>query len=114
MGKSDIGLSRIKKGGGIVAEFYTRVNGDEGTYQITFTTYDKNQYEAVQELCREFIGHKKPVYPTWAEWLTERGILISPVPIIDLPYLAYSAGPVSCNHIPAKIAEKLGIEPKEG
>ena len=96
-----------------MAEFYTRVNGVEGTYQITFTTYDEKQYKEVENLCREFIDHKhpEPVYPTWRDYLHSIGVL----------YNKHTAGgDVTEIHwgnmmtpIPADIAEKLGIEPKE-
>ena len=47
--------------------------------------------------------HPEPVYPTWREWLSEQGVL--------------SAGGLwekAFEPIPADIAEKLGIQPKEG
>ena len=51
-------------------------------------------------------AHPEPVYPTWYEWLKEQGIL-------------YQADPATINDkgnepIPADIAKKLGIKPKEG
>lgn len=44
--------------------------------------------------------HPKPVYPTWYEFLTKRY------------HKAWEA--VGCDSIPADIAEKLWIEPREG
>lgn len=44
--------------------------------------------------------HPEPVYPTWYEFLVERY------------HKAWEA--IGCDSIPADIAEKLGIEPKEG
>ena len=51
--------------------------------------------------------HPEPVYPTWAEWLKIQGIIG-----IDnsRPYVSQRA----YDNIPADIAQKLGIEPKEG
>lgn len=55
----------------------------------------------VREVQRWAANHPEPVYPTWGEWLQKlynntnyAGIFITP--------------------IPADIAQKLGIEPKEG
>lgn len=44
--------------------------------------------------------HQEPVYPTWVEWLVER--------------FGYDLREIMYNPIPTSIAEKLGIEPKEG
>ena len=44
--------------------------------------------------------HKEPVYPTWGTWLSEKYDY-------DLREIMYTP-------IPADIAQKLGIEPKEG
>ena len=44
--------------------------------------------------------HPEPVYPTWREYIEDyTGIMM--IDVID-------------DHIPADIAQKLGIEPKEG
>lgn len=61
--------------------------------------------------------HSEPVYPTWAEYLKTHGFpggisipldceLRGCPPIERFVWLAE-------NHIPADIAEKLGVEPKE-
>ena len=44
--------------------------------------------------------HPEPVYPTWYEFLTSRY------------HKAWEA--IGCDSIPAGIAEKLGLQPKEG
>lgn len=66
--------------------------------------------------------HPEPKYPTWVEWLELNGIVTEPrdeaiqevlqslfpeLPNRLLTFRAYRA-------IPADIAQKLGIEPKEG
>lgn len=48
--------------------------------------------------------HPEPVYPTWVEWLREIGIVPSEQKCFHDWLLA---------SIPADIAQKLGIEPKE-
>lgn len=46
--------------------------------------------------------HPEPMYPTWAEWLNEQGI-----------FSASGMWDKAFKPIPADIAEKLGIQPKE-
>lgn len=64
-------------------------------------------------------GHPEPVYPTWAKYLEQFGF--TPGALM----LSKECFDVDCEakmrniwlmttHIPADIAEKLGIEPKEG
>jgi len=49
--------------------------------------------------------HPEPVYPTWEEWLSDK---------YNLAYNDDFRLAMSREYIPADIAEKLGIEPKEG
>lgn len=55
--------------------------------------------------------HPEPVYPTWMEWLTDVGAIPKAIswdePLVEAVYDAIQ------NYIPADIAQKLGIEPKE-
>jgi hypothetical protein len=44
--------------------------------------------------------HPKPVYPTWGTWLAEK--------------FGYDLREIMYEPVPADIAQKLGIEPKEG
>jgi len=61
--------------------------------------------------------HPEPVYPMWCEWLADKGV----VDVARMP-VDYSGGIVTeikpsgkmYEPIPADIAQKLGIEPKEG
>ena len=61
-------------------------------------------------------GHPAKVYPMWCEWLADKGV----VDVARMP-VDYSGGIITeikpsgkmYAHIPADIAEKLGIEPKE-
>ena len=41
--------------------FYTKERNDNGEYEITFYTENRQDFEKVQDLCRELIGHGKPV-----------------------------------------------------
>lgn len=73
--------------------------------------------------------HPEPVYPTWGQWLEQQGICFSRltnysrVAGISIPQVfdyqidgktAFICGDKVNEPIPADIAEKLGIEPKEG
>ena len=52
--------------------------------------------------------HPEPVYPTWIDWLADMGLIIK-----TADHYAFSFTN-ACDFIPADIAQKLGIEPKEG
>lgn len=70
--------------------------------------------------------HPEPVYPTWEEWLTDMGVFeplssnpnmiqknVGQVQLNGIPVYAMPTTKVFVP-IPADIAEKLGIQPKEG
>ena len=61
--------------------------------------------------------HPEPVYPTWAEWLAENGVF-GPFKDIKTDFseieILYKMRDMMFKPIPADIAEKLGIQPKEG
>ncbi len=52
--------------------------------------------------------HPKQVFPTWMEWLAAN------VPGVDADSIYEAVRVLNRTHIPADIAEKLEIEPKEG
>ena len=73
--------------------------------------------------------HPEPVYPTWGEWLEQQGICFSRltnysrVDGVSIPKVfnyqiegktAFICGDKVNEPISADIAQKLGIEPKEG
>ena len=73
--------------------------------------------------------HPEPVYPTWGEWLESEGICFSRLTNYEkvhgftIPKVfeyqidgktAFICGDRVNSPIPADIAQKLGIEPKEG
>lgn len=60
--------------------------------------------------------HPEPKYPTWAEYLNSIGVTISdrPFPAPNIPVYVYQAGAKMFAPIPADIAQKLGMQPKEG
>ena len=62
--------------------------------------------------------HPEPVYPTWREWLIKMGLIDFKPDLRSHPSLTNSL--IECLNakasepIPADIAEKLGLQPKEG
>ena len=80
----------------------------EDNCHVDYSDVEKNVMEWAAE-------HPEPVYPTWFEWLEAQKVVVAAKSegteiIYDtvLPTLNMFAP------IPADIAEKLGIEPKEG
>ena len=70
--------------------------------------------EIIMEWAAEF---PEPVYQTWAEWLAEKGAF-GPFKDIKTDFteieILCKMRDMMFQPIPADIAEKLGIEPKEG
>ena len=59
--------------------------------------------------------HPEPVYPTWGEWFVSRGMLPEKWDNLTSAYMNVGCVPnLIHSPIPADIAQKLGIEPKEG
>lgn len=56
-------------------------------------------------------AHPEPVYPTWGEWLMQFDVMGRTYQDMPNPYFATEK---AASPIPADIAQKLGIEPKEG
>ena len=54
--------------------------------------------------------HPEPVYPTWGEWLMQFDVMGRTCQDMPNPYFANDK---AASPIPADIAQKLGIEPKE-
>ena len=76
---------------------------------------DDNIANIEKEVMAWAAEHPEPVYPTWAEWLNSIGVIISdrPFPTLNIPVCVYQAGRKMVEPIPANIAEKLEIMPKE-
>ena len=83
-----------------VADF--REHGCGAVFEMEDST-DWERYEgAIREWAAE---HQEPVYPTWAEYLTAIGVYPKGWELYQTPLI---------QQIPADIAQKLEIEPKEG
>ena len=72
---------------------------------------EKPDYAEVERVVMAWSAeHPEPVYPTWLEWLKDVGLIIVSPSGSSCAFDFTSAS----DHIPADIAEKLGLEPKEG
>ena len=75
-----------------------------------------------QDIMQWAAEHPEPVYPTWHEWLKEQNILAveytpraSSTTGASTSYIQrVSTRPAFYRPIPADIAQKLGLKPKEG
>lgn len=68
--------------------------------------YSKTGAKDLEHIIMQWAAeHSEPVYPTWEEWLSDK---------YNLAYNDDFRLAMSREPIPADIAEKLGIKPKEG
>ena len=73
---------------------------------------DKADWEEVEDVIETWAAeHSEPVYPTWWGWLASIGAVTRKV-TPDAASTLIDTGVL--DPIPADLAEKLGIEPKEG
>ena len=72
---------------------------------------DDNGANIENEVMSWAAEHPEPVYPTWGEWLMQLGVMGRTHQEMPNPYFAAAK---AISPIPADIAQKLGIEPKEG
>ena len=69
--------------------------------------------ETIERLVMEWAAeHPVPVYPTWGEWLSTMGLTFCAK--YNGVKVYFQRDNKIAEHIPAVIAEKLGIAPKEG
>ena len=55
----------------------------------------------------------EPVYPRWCDWLAEQGVLVCDNSFPNMRYWYAMNTEKMEQPIPADIAQKLGLEPKE-
>lgn len=71
-----------------------------------------NPQRAEEIIMRWAAEHPEPVYPTWMAWLINVGAIPKSIrwdePLVEAVYDAIQ------KHIPADLAQELGIKPKEG
>lgn len=81
------------------------INGSCNSYAKDNAQYAEQIEKHIMAWAAE---HPEPVYPTWGEWLQEIGVA-------EVGSGMLSIHPATAEQpIPADIAQKLGIEPKEG
>lgn len=92
----------------------------EGAYEAC-SAYETDVVK-MEELVMDWAAeHREPVYPTWEEWLLDNGVFEPDNVLINGKCRFYMEGKPVLNiptkkiydRIPADIAEKLGLEPKE-
>lgn len=84
------------------------INGSCNSYAKDNAQYAEQIEKHIMSWAAE---HPEPVYPSWYAWLANMGV----VPIELPPDQAVMVTDIGLlKKIPADIAEKLGIEPKEG
>lgn len=78
-------------------------------------SYPKDNVQYAEQIEKHVMSwaadHPEPVYPTWMEWLADVGAIPEAIrwdePLIEAVYDAIQ------EHIPADLAQKLGLRPKE-
>ena len=69
---------------------------------------EKVDFESAEQIIEKWVKEHPIVYPTWWSWLINEGV----IPSLSTYKVAISY--LKMHSIPADIAQKLGIEPKEG
>lgn len=91
-----------------------KFEGNGSNCLAIYEDYETDTEEVERVVMSWAAEHPEPVYPTWEEWLEKQGVLdyiwdYNPVTKHIDRFLNSKAK----KPIPADIAEKLGIEPKE-
>lgn len=87
----------------------------DGADLCSISTFVNDSEHIEREIMKWAVEHPEPKYPTFAEWLNSIGVIIGTVPLHlpNVPVNVCQAGEKMFESIPADIAEKLGIKPKE-
>ena len=83
--------------------------GCPAIYENECSNADWNHVESV--VVAWATEHPGPVYPTWVEWLVKIGVIPHEIRLETADALMDTQ---LLKSIPADIAQKLGVEPKEG
>ena len=83
--------------------------GEEHICSFEISDIQDDELHRVEEKIMAWAAeHPEPVYPTWLEWLSDMGLIVKNGDAYAFHFIR------ATKHIPSDIAEKLGIEPKEG
>ena len=70
---------------------------------------DKDEAKIIEGFVMQWAEeHPEPVYPTWIDWLVDQGLIFVTSNTYAFNFLK------ATDPIPVDLAQKLGIEPKEG
>ena len=103
-------------------ERYNSDLGRDGCDYVSVASGDDDNLVKVEQIIMNWAAKHPTRYPTWREWqehiFPDYSLRISPCIFGNANELALTCGSTTCNGcadrpIPAKIAEKLGIEPIE-
>lgn len=92
----------------------TKCRGEENDMLAVYPleAYDDKLIAGIEERVMAWAAeHPEPVYPTWAEYLVSIGVLPEET---SKDTLIKDLSKGMMKHVTADIAQKLGIEPKEG
>ena len=97
------------------AECPGRTTDDADTICMLVSTENQRTEENVEAIIKTWAAeHPEPVYQLWGEWFEEHGDLISGWHnATNVQWMAHTFSRLLCTPIPADIAQKLGIVPKE-
>lgn len=87
------------------------INGSCNSYAKDNAQYAEQIEKHIMSWAAE---HPEPVYPTWGEWLYSLHVVGVHAMCAPEPNFYYAIDDKFNAPIPADLAEKLGIEPKEG
>ena len=88
---------------------------DRGCASIFEDDFDDMDIPGIEYVVTDWaLNHPEPVYPTWREWMMEAGLLKWHAIPNTYAKETVPDWEVLLTPIPADIARKLGIEPKEG
>ena len=86
--------------------------GEEHICSFEISDIQDDELHRVEETVMAWAAeHPEPVYPTWGEWLMQLGVIGRTFQDMPNPYFAEAK---AASPIPADIAQKLGLQPKEG
>ena len=87
-------------------------SGEETPIDVHYPCMMENTEHFEKTVMAWAAENPEPVYPTWGEWLHDKGIILDACQHNEIEH--WILGLNAIKPIPADIAKKLGIEPKEG
>lgn len=85
----------------------------DGCYAVYGALSNENFLNMEHDIVAWSTEHPESIYPRWCDWLAEQGVLVSANSFPNMRYWYTMDMEKMEQPIPANIAKKLGIEPKE-